>query len=69
MAIDPNALASSGAVALTLSLVIIGAFVSGTIVSGKMYDRLMVALDRLTAALETQNRLTELALKSRNERA
>ena len=67
MNIDPNSMASSGAVALVLSLTFVGMFITGTIVSGKIYDRLLLIVEHLTSALETQNRLTAQALSKRED--
>ena len=67
MSLDPNAIASSPTVALVLALSIIVSFVTGSIVSGKSYQRLMDSLDKLTSAVDTQNALTRQALNKRND--
>ena len=67
MTIDPNSIASSGAVALVLSVTFVGMFVTGTVVSGRIYERLLTIVERLTSALETQNRLTAQALSKRED--
>lgn len=63
----PDALAAGGVTFVTLASAIIGLFVSGKIVAGGTYDRQSTQIDRLTAALEKQNELTEALLRERNQ--
>ena len=62
-----ESIARSPVATLSLALAIIGSFITGTIVSGRVYERLLASMDKLTSAVETQNALTKQALSNRND--
>lgn len=60
-----DAVVAGGATFVALATVIIGAFMTGKIVAGKTFDRVLDQVDRMSAALEKRNDIDETLLRER----
>jgi hypothetical protein len=58
-----DAVVAGGATFVALASIVIGAFMTGKIVAGKTFDRLVDQVDRITTALEKRNDIDEALLR------